>query len=82
MKLAKLASMLVLGVAVVAGSVMTLDSAQLRGQEIAARYHLRQRTQRFFERSTPSGREAQQGIYQTLPAPAQQRANCSTKTVG
>lgn len=49
------------------------QSTAPQSQEVAARYHLRQRTQRFFERATPAGRAAQQGIYQSLPKPAEQR---------
>ena len=43
-----------LAIAALAGT--SLDSGS--GQEVAARYHLRTRTSRFFDRATNSGRQA------------------------
>lgn len=82
MTILKTTGLLLLGVALVAGAVAMQEPAAPVGRELAARYHLRQRTQRFFERSTPSGREAQQGIYQTMPRPEPQRPNCTPTVMG
>lgn len=51
---------IVITLALVAGVVSALQfSPTPEPQEVAGRYHLRQRTQRFFERSTrPARREA------------------------
>ncbi len=77
MTILKTTGLLLLGVALVAGAASMLEPTPPVGREIAARYHLRQRTQRFFERSTPSGREAQQGIYQTMPRPEPKQPQCA-----
>lgn len=73
---------LLLSATITVGAVTTSRSVEPAGHEIAAvgRYHLRQRTQRFFERSTPAGRDAQQGIYQSLPRPTNQSAKCQPTT--
>jgi|GEM_PF-3171671 len=73
---------LMLSALIAASAVTTSGSVEPTRHEIAAvgRYHLRQRTQRFFERSTPAGRDAQQGIYQSLPRPTNQSAKCQPTT--